>query len=179
MHNNSDIAGTRAKESKITRFDIRRGHFSLWVGQNEPRKEFDFVSGTLKGITLRRKEATSGEMIFMDFLFEKGETRFKVSAIASSSVAAELVSKLANIHEITSELRIDVWAKENFTNCTVRENGEALPFRTLPKTVRKQNGFNTVVDSTERDEAVLKMVDELNLRLGFVQANSSGRPCMG
>ena len=107
-------------------------------------------------------------MTFMDILMENQGSRFSVSSIASGSATAEIISKLVNIRDVNSEIRLEVWAKENFTNCTIRENGEKLPFRFLPKTVKKQSGFTTSIDSSERDAAVMDMIKELNARLGYV-----------
>lgn len=101
----------------------------------------------------------------MDLHFVSGGIRFDVSAIASSSVAAELISKLVNIRNTKSSIRIDVWMKEQYTNCTVYENGEKLPFRALPKVERKQRGVSASFDTSLRDEAVMKMIDELNGRI--------------
>lgn len=169
MEKNYSFAGRRSATNSSTRFDLRKGKFSRWIGHDSPREEFDFVQGKLKGIRLRQNETAGGEMTFMDVHFEAGDQRFTVSTIASSSVTAELVSKLVNIRDLESEIRIDVWAKDNYTNCVVRENGEKLPFRFLPKAERKQSGFTTTIDSSERDAAVMEMVTELNNRLGYAK----------
>ena len=169
MENIQNIAGHREAKTKSIRFDIRKGKFSHYVGADKPIEEFDFVTGKLKGIALRSSETAGGELTFMDIYMEKDGTRFIVSAIASSSITAELMSKLCNIRDVDSELHIEVWANGNFTNCTVRENDEKLPYRLLPKAVRKQVGFNTSVDSSERDAAVIDIIKELNVRLGYVQ----------
>ena len=101
----------------------------------------------------------------MDIHFQNGETRFDVSALASGSVAAELISKLVNVRDLKSMIRIDVWAKDRFTNSSVHENGEKLPFRMLPKVDKKQRGFSASFDTSERDAAVMAMIDELNGRI--------------
>lgn len=107
----------------------------------------------------------SGEMTYVDIHFRSGETHFDVSALASGSVAAELISKLVNIRDLKSMIRIDVWAKDRYTNSSVHENGEKLPFRILPKVVKRQQGFSASFDTSERDAAVMKMIDELNDRI--------------
>lgn len=168
MTNLNNIAGRRESKNKAIRFDVRKGKLSHYCGQNEPREEFDFVQGKLKGIALRTTEVGGGEMTFMDILMENQGSRFSVSSIASGSATAEIISKLVNIRDVNSEIRLEVWAKDNFTNCTIRENGEKLPFRFLPKTVKKQSGFTTSIDSSERDAAVMDMIKELNARLGYV-----------
>lgn len=101
----------------------------------------------------------------MDIHFQNGETRFDVSALASGSVAVELISKLVNIRDLKSMIRIDVWAKDRYTNSNVDENGEKLPFRILPKVEKKQRGFSAFFDTSERDAAVMAMIDELNGRI--------------
>lgn len=104
-------------------------------------------------------------MTYADMHFVNGETRFEVSALASGSVTAELISKLVNIRDLKSTVRIDVWAKDRYTNSSVRENGEKLPFRMLPKVEKKKRGFSASFDTSERDAAVMGMIDELNTRI--------------
>ena len=164
-NNNYTFTGTRDAANRIIRFDIRMGKFAQWMGPGQQRREYDFVQGCLTGISLRKHELPSGEMTYMDMHFKNGDIRFDVSAIASGSVAAELISKLVNIRNVKSTVRIDVWAKDRYTNSNVYENGEKLPFRILPKIARNQKGFSTSFDTSERDEAVMKMIDELNGRI--------------
>ena len=163
--NNSNFAGIRDAANHVIRFDIRQGKLAQWMGLGQQRREYDYVQGRLTGISLRKHELPSGEMTYMDMHFQNGEIRFDVSTIASGSVAAELISKLVNIRNVKSTVRIDVWAKDRYTNSNVYENGEKLPFRILPKIARKQKGFSTSFDTSERDEAVMKMIDELNGRI--------------
>lgn len=166
MNDNKTVfVGARKTDNHVIRFDVRKGHFTQWVGQGQPPREYDFVQGYLTGITLRKRETQGGEMTCMDMHFVNGETRFDVSTLASGSVSAEIISKLVNVQDVRSLIRIDVWPQGAYTNCTVRENGEKLPFRILPKVVKKPNGFSTVIDSSERDAAVMHMIDELNTRL--------------
>ena len=165
MCNNTAFAGTRDAANRTIRFDIRQGKIAQWMGQGQQAREYDYVQGYLTGISLHKHEMPSGEMTYLDIHFLNGEARFDVSAIASGSVAAELISKIVNIRDLKSLVRIDVWSKEQYTNCTVYENGEKLPFRILPKVERKQKGFSTTFDTSQRDEAVMKMIDELNGRI--------------
>lgn len=163
--NNTNFAGTRDAANHVIRFDIRQGKLAQWMGLGQQRREYDYVQGRLTGISLRKHELPGGEMTYMDIHFQNGETRFDVSALASGSVAAELISKLVNIRDLKSMIRIDVWAKDRYTNSSVYENGEKLPFRALPKVERKQRGFSASFDTSLRDGAVMKMIDELNGRI--------------
>lgn len=165
MCKNTSFAGTHDAANRTVHFDIRKGKFAQWMGKDQQRREFDFVHGILTGISLRKRETASGEMTNMDLHFRNGDFRFDVSAIASSSIAADLVSKLVNLRDIGSSIRIDVWQKEQFTNCSIYEDGEMLPFRILPKVVKRQHGFSASFDTSERDAAVMKMIDELNGRI--------------
>ena len=170
MCNNTNItfAGIRETAGRTIRLYIRKGMFTQWMGKGQQPQEYDFVQGSLTGISLRKKETHSGEITYLDLHFESGGTRFDVSMEASSSVAAELMSKLANIRDVRSVVRIDVWTKGQYTNCAVREDGERLPFCILPKIVKKQQGFSTSFDTSERDEAVMKIISELNTRIAQV-----------
>lgn len=173
--NNTNFAGTRDAANRVIRFDIRQGKFAQWMGQGQQSREFDNVQGYLTGISLRKHEMPTGEMTYLDVHFKNGEIRFDVSAIASGSVAAELISKLVNVRDLKSMVRIDVWQKETFTNCVVYENGEKLPFRILPKVERKQKGFSATYDTSERDAAVMAMIDELNARIAQASRSENTR----
>lgn len=162
---NTSFAGTRDAANHVIRFDIRQGKLAQWMGIGQQRREYDYVQGYLTGISLRKHEMPSGEMTYVDIHFQNGETRFDVSALASGSVAAELISKLVNIRDLKSMVRIDVWAKDRYTNSSVYENSEKLPFRMLPKVEKKQRGFSASFDTSERDTAVMGMIDELNGRI--------------
>ena len=162
---NTNFAGTRDAANHVIRFDIRQGKLAQWMGLGQQRREYDYVQGRLTGISLRKHELPGGEMTYMDIHFQNGETRFDVSALASGSVAAELISKLVNVRNLKSMVRIDVWAKDRYTNSSVYENGEKLPFRMLPKVEKKQRGFSASFDTSERDAAVMAMIDELNGRI--------------
>ena len=175
MCNNTSFAGTRDAANRSIRFDIRMGKFAQWMGQGQQSREFDYVQGYLTGISLRKHEMPTGEMTYLDVHFKNGEIRFDVSAIASGSVAAELISKLVNIRDPRSMVRIDVWAKDRYTNSSVYENGEKLPFRMLPKVEKRQRGFSTSYDTSERDTAVMAMIDELNGRIAKASRTENAR----
>ncbi len=172
---NTNFAGTRDAANRTIRFDIRQGKLAQWMGQGQQAREYDYVQGYLTGISLRKHEMPTGEMTYLDVHFKNGEIRFDVSAIASGSVAAELISKLVNVRDLKSMVRIGVWQKETFTNCVVYENGEKLPFRILPKVERKQKGFSTSYDTSERDAAVMAMIDELNARIAQASRSENAR----
>lgn len=175
MCNYTSFAGTRDAANRSIRFDIRKGKFAQWMGQGQQSREFDYVQGYLTGISIRKHEMPTGEMTYLDVHFKNGEIRFDVSAIASGSVAAELISKLVNIRDLRSMVRIDVWAKDRYTNSSVYENGEKLPFRMLPKVEKRQRGFSASYDTSERDAAVMAMIDELNARIAQASRSENTR----
>ena len=173
--NTTTFAGTRDADNRTIRLDIRKGKFAQWMGQDQPVREYDYIQGNLAGISLRKRETANGEMTYMDLHFRNGDIRFDVSAIASSSVAAELVARLANIRDLKSMVRIDVWAKDRYTNSSVYENGEKLQFRMLPKVEKKQRGFSASFDTSERDTAVMGMIDELSGRIAQAARTETAR----
>ena len=73
MEKNYSFAGRRSATNTSTRFDLRKGKFSRWIGHDSPREEFDFVQGKLKGIRLRQNETAGGEMTFMDVHYDRFE----------------------------------------------------------------------------------------------------------
>lgn len=166
MNENITFAGNRTA-MKTKRLDIRQGFLSQYIGPDQPRKEYNYAEGQLEGIAIRSHETPGGEINFLDLHFRNGNAQFIISSIACSSVSADLVSRLANIKDPKSMIRIDVWPKDSFTNCSVRENGEKVPFTTLPKAIKVQNGLKMIIDSTDRDAAVLKLIKDINSRLGY------------
>ena len=173
--NTTTFAGTRDADNRTIRLDIRKGKFAQWMGQDQPVREYDYIQGNLAGISLRKRETANGEMTYMDLHFRNGDIRFDVSAIASSSVAAELVARLANIRDLKSIIRINVWQREQYTNCSVRENWEKLTYRSLPKVEKKQKGFSASIDTSERDAAVMQLINELNGRIAQAARTETAR----
>jgi len=169
MNNTFNFAGKRASSQRVTRLDVRSGHLSQYCGPNKPRNEFDYAEGKLLGISIRAHESTAGEINFAELHFVNNEEKFTISCIACSSITADLVAHLAKIKDPASLIRVEVWPKGSFTNCSVFENGEKLSFLTLPKAVKVQNGLKMVVDSSDRDTAVLKLIEDINTRLGYEQ----------
>ena len=174
VNSNLPFAGRRDNTGKVIHMDIRRGHLCRWNGKDQPAQEYDYVQGRLTGITIRKHESLNGETMFMDLHFVYGEHRFEVSTLASSGISAELISKLSNIQDVSSTIEIDVWPRGAYTNCAVREGGQKLPYRLLPKVEHKQSGFKTTLDTAERDKAVMEMIEELNTRL--TAAGADGNP---
>ncbi len=136
MTNNTSFLGRKAENKTITRLQIKGGKICKWVGQGQPMEQYDYAVGTITGISVRKKETTSGEMAYMDIHFVNGEDRFDISTIASSGIAADLVSRIANVQDFSHQVKVEVWARDNFTNAAVYENGERLPFIILPKPVK-------------------------------------------
>lgn len=165
--NNKVFAGTR-RHTKTIRFDILKNHFSQWMGEGKKREQFDYIQGQLTGISVHKREARGREISFVELHFRHGDVLFDVTSFASGSITAELFSKLVNLRNPRDIIRIDIWTKGPFINCSVYEHGERLPFRPLPKAVKNNNGIKAYFDTAERDAAVMAMIDELNARIAQV-----------
>ena len=169
-----DFVGNRSSEARVPRLELKNGKFSIWQGATQPALEFDFAQGRLLGIDIRKRKTSSGEMTYCDFHFTHGEECFDISTIASSCVTADLVSRIANVKDIAhSELRIDAWRNDRFTNVQVKENGAPVPFTALPKVAKNDNGFKVVIDSSERDATVMRLIDEINAKIHESYTGSS------
>ena len=161
-----DFVGNRSSEARVPRLELKNGKFSIWQGATQPALEFDFAQGRLLGIEIRKRKTASGEMTYCDFHLDYGGESFVISTIASSGVTADLVSRLSNVKDIAqSEIRIDAWRNDRFTNVQVKENGISVPFTVLPKVVKNDNGFKVIVDSSERDAAVMRLIEVINSRI--------------
>lgn len=161
-----NFAGTRTTEQRAPRLELKNGKLSIWQGQGNAPLEYDFATGNLVGIDIRRRSTAKGDLTYADFHFTCNGERFDISTIASSSVTADLVGRLSNVKDLkNSLLRIDVWLKDRFTNLCLRENDTIVPFRQLPRVQRIDRGFKIELDSSERDNAVLQLIDEINRRI--------------
>ena len=160
-----NFADTRTPEQRATRLDLKNGKLSIWQGPDTAPLEFDYATGNLLGIDVRRS-TVKGELTYADFHFACAGERFDISTIASSSVTADLVGRLSNVQNLKeSVLRIDVWLKDRFTNICLRENDTIVPFRQLPRVQRVDRGFKIELDSSERDTVVLQLIDEINRKI--------------
>ena len=160
-----DFAGKRSEETRIPRFEVRNGKLCMWMGRDVPAQEYDYAIGRLTGISLRKKKTSNGELAYTDFHFSYGDQRFDISSLASSCVTADLVSRLTNVTDLRSTIRIDVWPNDRYTNVNVRINDTSIPFAHLPRVKRIEHGFKIITDASERDAAVLGHIATINKRL--------------
>jgi len=167
-----NFAGNRTSETRTTRVELKNGKLCIWQGPTQPALEFDYVEGRLLGIEVRRRKTSNGEMTYVDFQFINDDEFFDVSTIASSSVAADLVGRLSNVKSPTeSTIRIDAWKNDRYTNVHVKENGASVPFLRLPSVQKVDKGFKVELDSSERDAAVMSLIEKINSRIQAGQAN--------
>ena len=160
------VGNRSAEEVRRTRLELKNGKLCMWQGKDQPSLEFDFAEGRLLGIETRRRTTTKGEMIYCDFHFVNGGEFFDISTIASSCATADFVGRLWNVKDIVnSSLRIDAWKNNQYTNINVRENGAPVPFLRLPRVQKMDKGFKVEMDSSERDAEVMRLIEEINVRL--------------
>ena len=161
-----NFVGNRTRETRPTRLELKSGKFSLWKGSDQAPELFDYAEGQLTGIEIRKRETRNGEMVYCDFHMINGEDRFDISTLASSCVTADIVSRLKNVQDpVHSMLRIDAWLNNKFTNVVMKENGHPVVHATLPRVQRIDRGFKVELDSSSRDAAVMKIIEELNEKL--------------
>lgn len=160
------VGNRTAEEVRRTRLELKNGKLCMWQGQDQPILEFDYAEGRLLGIETRRRTTSKGEMIYCDFHFVNCGEFFDISTIASSCVTADFVGRLSNVRDIVnSVLRIDAWKNNQYTNINIRENGAPVPFLRLPRVQKVDKGFKVEPDSSERDAAVMRLIEEINGRL--------------
>ena len=161
-----NFVGTRTNETRIPRLEIKNGKLNIWQGADQPAAEFDYAVGHLLSIDTRRKTTANGEMVYCDFRMANNGEQFCISTIASSCVTADLVSRLANLRDPKhSEIRVDVWRNNKYSNVVVRENNTPVPFRKLPRLQKIDRGFKVETDSSERDAEVMRLINEINEKL--------------
>ena len=161
-----EFLGKRKNEERAVRVELKNGNFEVWKGAGKPTETFNYAVGTLDGIELRRRKTACGEIVFCDFHMKHDDHRFDISTIASSAVTADIVSRLLNVEDpVNSQLRIDVWAKGPYTNVRVKEEDRVVKFASLPEIKRIDKGVKVEIDTTERDMAVMGMIDQINARL--------------
>ena len=178
----SKFGGNNAPRERYTRFSVQNGKFVRYAGQNEAPEVLDWLHGRLQGIKIREVQKDNLVMLFCDcyFMLDDGQ-KFIVSTIASSSITADIIGRLANVKDLKHVLVLATWQKdEKFTNVTMREKetfdeneqGEKVPFTKMPLVKKVQNGFSTSMDSTERDNFVAKLIADINGKLKEIGVNT-------
>ncbi len=161
-----NFVGNRTPQVRAPRFELKNGKLTLWQGNDQPPQEYDYAEGRLTGIDVRHRQTANGELIYCDFHFVNGEEQFDISTIASSSVTADLVGRLYNVKDpLHSMVRIEAWRNNKFTNVAMKENGRPVVHAHLPRIQKIDRGFKIESDSSARDAAVMKMIEEINARL--------------
>lgn len=161
-----NFVGNRKPEARIPRFELKNGKLTLWKGTEQPVEEYDYAEGCLLGIDIRRRDTRNGEMVYCDFHMKNGEDLFDISTIASSGVTADLVSRLKNVQDPgNSVIRIDAWQNNKYTNVFMKENGRPVVRAALPRVVKIDRGFKVESDSSERDSAVMRIIEEINAKI--------------
>lgn len=175
MSQQQQFGGNNAPRERVARFQVKEGIFSRYTGANEPAENFQWLNGRLHGITIRDFEKDNVTLTFCDFHFQLDDgQKFVVSTIASSSITADIVGRLANVKDLKNVLVLSAWLNGNFTNVSIKEKpsfetsndqAEKVPFTQMPKVVVTKVGFSKSVDSSERDDLVIKLIGEINDKL--------------
>lgn len=161
-----NFVGNRKPEVRTPRFELKNGKITRWIGSDQPVEVYDYCEGILLGIDLRRRDTRNGEMVYCDFHFRNGEDLFDISTIASSGVTADLVSRLKNVKDpAKSTIRIDAWQNNKYTNVFLKENGRPVVHANLPRVQKIDRGVKVECDSSERDAAVMAIIEDINARI--------------
>lgn len=173
--------GGQNNRVRITRIELRDGKFQEWVGQGQEPRTYDWVQGVLCGIATREQPMKDGNIfVYCDIHLRSDEgERFCISTIASSGITGDIISRLVNVKELTSVLVFSAWKNGNFTNIAIRSKktfdaneSEKISWVDIPRPKKVQVGFNTVMDSSERDTVVMRMIAEINAKLDSIGANA-------
>ena len=163
----------REQRSFPARFQVQNGKFTRYTGRDTEPETLDVLQGKLVEIKLRKVDAESHSTMFCDAIFEVSDgDRFAISTIASSSITADIIGRLANVKDYKHVLVIFTWMNGQYSNIAMREkenwdssDGEKIPFTKFPPVKRVKVGFNEQMDSTERDQEVSRLIDEINGKL--------------
>lgn len=183
------IGGQNTQRVKITRIELRNGKFMEWIGVGQAPRTYDWVQGVLCGITTREQRMTDGRVfVYCDthLVSDDGE-RFCISTIASSAITGDIVSRLINVKDYKDVLLFSAWQNGNFTNIAIREKksfdateSEKIPWVDIPRPKKIQSGFNQMMDSSERDNAVMILIGQINGKLTALGLNrlqgTTGQP---
>lgn len=169
----SKFGYNREQKKYPVRFQVAEGKFSRYTGRDTPPETLDVLQGILQGITLRNVEIDGRTTPFCDVVFrvEDGDL-FSVSTIASSSITADIIGRLANLKDLNHIVVLSAWKNGQYNNIAMREkaswgmeDGEKMPFTQFPPVKKVNAGFQQMIDSSERDNAVMKIIDEINAKL--------------
>lgn len=169
-----EFGGNNTPRTRVTRIEVREGKFYEWVGQGIEPKTYDWIHGKLVGIAIREFNSANGQnFVYCDVHLKLDDgTRFCVSTIAQSSITGDIISRLVNVKDYNDVLVFSAWANKGFTNIGIREKktfdeqgGEKIPWSEIPRPKKIQNGFNSYMDSSERDTVVMRMIEQVNGKL--------------
>lgn len=169
----SQFGGNYNQNERVTRFIVKDGKFVHFVKEGE-NEQLDWLNGRLVEIKLREFQQDNITMTYCDTIFRLDDgQKFSVSTIASSSITADIISRLANVKNYEDVLVLKTWMNDKYTNIAIREKktfdiaeeGEKLPFIKMPPVKKVTNGFNTSMDSSERDNKVKELIDQINAKL--------------
>jgi len=162
--------------SRKTYYVIRNGKIVRYEG-NGVNSEFDAIDGIFKGISEREKEINGEKVKFIDFNFVDGEENFSVSCQKNSGPCMNILRCLINVEDFSQKVMIEVWATakdgKNFTNTSVKQNGQRIPWVDIPKPMEYKLPTGEIVKSyKERDDFLQDIVNKLNAMVGA--AGSAG-----
>lgn len=169
----SKFGGNTPPRVVIPRFSVQNGKFVRYINQNE-NETLDWINGRLLGIKIREHQKDNLTTLYADFYMTLDDgQKFIISTIASSSITADIVGRLANLKNITNVVVLSAWMNDKYTNIAMREKasfddnvqGEKVPFTKMPAVKIVQNGFSRSMDSTERDNFVMKLISEITDKL--------------
>jgi len=155
----------RRTHSNTIKLDIRNGKISRYMGKTKPREDYDYAEGQVVDINIRAQKGSKGMLSFLDVTFVNGAYRFIVSTLVSSGAASDMVSRLANIQDFASTIRIDAWPQGKATKVTMSESGKKVPFVPLPRVQKELNGTSIKYNFTDRDDAIVRMVAKIKSSL--------------
>ena len=160
------FAGNRKTESEIVRFELKNGKFIRLNGYSQTTEQYDYVEGRLVDVVTSRRSTKNGEIVFCDFYMKNEDDRFVISTLLSSGTTANLICRLKNVKDpANSMLRIDAWSNNIYTNIYIKENGKPVGRTFLPRVEKIERGLSVETDSSKRDSAVLRIIDEIKEKL--------------
>lgn len=159
--------------TKKTYYSISDGKLKRYEGDGKI-SEFDAIDGIFQGISQRTREINGEMMNFVDFNFTDEGERFCVSCVKFSSPCNTIVSCLVNVKDFASKILISVWKKDAYTNVSVSQNDQKVPWVDLPKKESFTLPSGEIATSfKKRNDFIEKTIADIN---AAVQGTSSGQP---
>lgn len=138
---------------------ISKGKITRRLPNGEGVETYNGFEGHLKGLNERRATVNGADTVFVDFIFQDGDTEYNLSVQLASSVARGIILSLASIKDFSGNMiKVSPWLSKDgaYTNISVYNKNEKVGWVTdkIPALKEIHAGSNVYKDDSDRIEFI-------------------------